>query len=159
MWRMKGEHAMMQAAESDRSFAAHFSSEWLAGQDRGKPLILHFGRDRSLLFSRSQVLKRTGAPVACCEDIAKLEALFERLTHGLLVVCHSVPECDRVEVLREMRRLRPDFGSLLLARNLFDPHARTGDAEMMSTHTGPHYLVQKATELLSRTCASAYTAT
>ena len=141
---------MMQAAESDPTLAAHVVPEWLVGQDCGKPLILHFGRDRSLLFSRGQVLKRTGAPVVCCEDIAKVDALLERHTHGLLVLCHSVPESDRAKVLGRVRRLRPAFQCLFLARNLFDPHARTGESETMSTHRGPHGLVQKALELLSR---------
>ena len=151
---------MMQAAGSDQTFAAHVFPKWPLGLDSAKPLILHFGRDRSLLFSRSQVLKRTGASVMPCEHIAKPGALLERHTHGLLVVCHSVPECDRAEVLRKVRRLRPEFRSLLLARNLFDPHARTDETETMSTLQRPHGLVQKASELLSRAgWPSAYPAT
>lgn len=147
---------MGQTAGSDQTFAAHVISEWPTGEDRRQPLILHFGRDRSLLFSRTRVLMRTGAVVACCEEIGRLDVLLERHAQGLLVLCHSVPESDRAEVLREVRRLRPEFLSLLLARNLFDPQARSGETEVMSTHAGPHDLVQKATELLSRMWASAY---
>lgn len=127
----------------------------VSGDDSGKPVIVHFGRDRSLLLTRSLVLQRTGAAVERCEDLAKIDALLDRHTHGLLVLCHSLTEAERAEVLNKVQARRWGFRSLCIARNSLEHYSQTGENETVSTLGGPHELVKKAVELLCREWASA----
>ena len=107
-----------------------------SGEESGKPVIVHFGRDRSLLFTRSLVLRRTGADVESCEDLAKVDALLDRHTHGLLVLCHSLTEAERAEALNKVQGRRPGFRSLGVARNFLEHYSQTGGIETVSTLRG-----------------------
>lgn len=111
------------------------------------PVILHFGKDRSLLSSRGLILQRTGVPVECCEDLPKVDALLNRRTRGLLVLCHSSTQADRAEMLSRVQS-QPGLKSLLVARNAFESYLMTGEIETLSPLAGPQGLVKRAAALL-----------
>ena len=122
-------------------------------EDSRRPVILHFGRDQSLLSSRSLVLQLTGFDVKRCESLADVNAMLEVHTQGLLVLCHSLTEAARAEVLSKIQG-RQGFRSLLMARNSLERQFPLHQTEAVSSTVGPHGLVKKAAELLSREWAS-----
>lgn len=118
------------------------------GGSQGTPVILHVGRDLSLLTSRSLILARTGVPVVRCQETSGFDSLLEKHGEGLLVLCHSVSEADCLEVLRKTRQRRPDMKILCMEKGILGSRPGAEGGGPISFTSGPYRLVEKVAELL-----------
>lgn len=87
--------------------------ERVAGDQRDRqgsaPVILHFGRNSHLLSIRSKILQLSGQPVDHRLGIEEADALLGWHPQGLVVLCHSLSDADRAEILSRVQQRQPAF--------------------------------------------------
>ena len=71
------------------------------------PTILLVGKNDLLLKTRAAVLRTTGAATFCSKAASAL-AVQQLQRCDLIVLCHTVPEADRVSLASAFRRLWPE---------------------------------------------------
>lgn len=119
-----------------------------SGTTESEPVILQLGNNPTLLTVRARVLALTGVPVECTEDFTGVDALLDRYTHGLLVLCHSVSPSHQTEVLRRVRQRRPNFKHLVIAREGTERSPEETKADSVCPRQGPRLLLLKVDQLL-----------
>ncbi len=82
-----------------------------------KPVVVHYGRDLSLLHSRGKVLEAAGFSVSSTQQASEIGSLLGAHIPEMLVLCHSLPLDQREATLQEMRSRWPRMKSLLVAKN------------------------------------------
>ena len=75
--------------------------------------ILLVGEDSSLLATRAEVLKRTGANITCVST-HQAKPLLESESFDIIVLCHSLPETVSSELVEVVNRGWPEMKILLV---------------------------------------------
>jgi Response regulator containing CheY-like receiver, AAA-type ATPase, and DNA-binding domains len=106
--------------------------------------IVLVGEDSSLLATRAEVLKRTGASIACCSG-NQAKAMLEEETFDIVVLCHSLPDSVSTELIGYVHRRWPEAKILMVVTERFTYRA-TG-VEVTSS-TDPGRLIELTQQLL-----------
>lgn len=109
-------------------------------------MIVHYGRDLSLLQTRGKVLETAGFSVSSTQEPAEVDALLGGHMPEMLVLCHSLPLDQREAVLQQMRSRWPRMKSLLVAKN--STQVCREPVEMVHNSEGPWALVLRVKDLL-----------
>ena len=75
--------------------------------------IVLIGEDSSLLATRAEVLKRTGASIACSSG-SQAKAVLEEDIFDVVVLCHSLPETISNELVGYVHRRWPEVKILMV---------------------------------------------
>jgi hypothetical protein len=70
--------------------------------------ILLFGRDESLLSTRTSVLNRTGLPILSASTLEEVATIASTHTIAMLALCHTVPARDRRKAMALVRHYHPE---------------------------------------------------
>lgn len=111
-----------------------------------KPVIVHYGRDLSLLHTRSKVLETAGFSVSSTQEPSEIDSLLGAHVPEMLVLCHSLPVDRREAVLQQVRSRWPRIKSLLVAKNSTQLCAEP--VETVHNSEGPQALVDRVKHLL-----------
>ncbi len=72
------------------------------------PRILLFGRDESLLNTRSSVLNGTGLPILRANSLEQVAAIAATHNIAMLALCHTVSASDRRKGIAMVRHHHPE---------------------------------------------------
>ena len=108
--------------------------------------ILLIGDDESLLATRAEVLKRTGAYIACA-SAKQAKPLLERELFDVLVLCHSLSERISGDLCDFAHRRWPEIKILVVsAVGVEYPMAGTD----LTSRAEPGRLIEQTKHLLER---------
>jgi DNA-binding NtrC family response regulator len=105
--------------------------------------IVLVGEDSSLLATRAEVLKRTGASIAC-SSARRAKSVMDEEVFDILVLCHSVADAVATDLIQYARGRWPEAKILMVVTANFG-YRRTG-AEMASAD--PNLLIERTQQLL-----------
>lgn len=111
------------------------------------PKILLVGQDVSLLETRAEVLKKTGADVVYCIGSKVLDVLASELPN-LVVLCHSLTEQEAEAIADKVHACSPKTRVLLVVSQVFEEKQYLGAKFDATSLPGPLRLIQRAGELL-----------
>src|SRR5437868_7081875 len=97
-----------------------------AGFMQRQAFILSIGSDMELLDLRSQLLRAEGYAVQQESDLGRTLISFRDGDFDLIVICHSVPEKDRLRIVANAKRIKPSTLVLLLTKDSYGQAARLG---------------------------------
>src|SRR5437762_6581200 len=86
--------------------------------------ILSIGSDAELLGLRSEVLRVEGYAVRQESDLGHALITFKDGDFDLIVICHSVPEKDRLRIVANAKRIKPSTLVLLVTTDTYGEAAR-----------------------------------
>lgn len=97
--------------------------------------ILTISRDQPLQSIRTLILQQAGYTVsAALNDKDAIGFVKGPTSLDLVLVCHSVPEANRILLAAEIKKLRPRLPILMLY-NGYDPTSATVDGSLHSLET------------------------
>ena len=82
-------------------------------------------------------------------DLGHALITFEDGDFDLIVICHSVPEKDRLRIVANAKRIKPSTLVLLVTKDTYGEAARLADASVHSLE-GPEVLLGCVAGLLKR---------
>jgi DNA-binding NtrC family response regulator len=106
--------------------------------------IVLVGEDSSLLATRAEVLKRTGASIACCSG-NQAKAVLEEEIFDIVVICHSLPERVSTELIGYVHRRWREVKILMVVPEPF--MYRAAGVEVASS-ADPGRLIEMTHQLL-----------
>ena len=118
-----------------------------AKQRAPHPVIVHYGRDQSLLRTRILLLESAGHDVSSALEPADIDRLLGPDSSGVLVVCHSLPEDQREAAFQKIQSHWPGMKGLLVTQST-TPLSKY-QVDTLSNSEGPGALVARARDLLS----------
>ena len=84
------------------------------GQDRQGGAVLNLGYDSALLETRSIMLKNAGLRVCSVASAAAALHAVSSQAFDVIILCHTVPERQRREVMEAARKRRPGVRTVVL---------------------------------------------
>ncbi len=93
--------------------------------------ILSIGNDRSLLWSRHLVLETGGYKIKSLSSEALL-VCSSLPPFDLAILCHSLPQVDRLNIIRAIRRIHPGALIVSLDGPVTQPLCRLEDVQTAS---------------------------
>ena len=111
------------------------------------PKILLVGQDVSLLETRAEVLKKTGADVDYCTASKVLATLASELPN-LVVLCHSLTEHEAEAIADKVHACSPKTRVLLVVSQVTEEKHYQGPKFDGTSLPGPLRLIQRAGERL-----------
>lgn len=94
--------------------------------------ILIISRDRVLQHTRRLILERSGYRVFDVRtDDEAIKAVEAYASYSLVLLCHSVPERDRLFIVSRLKELQPTLPILMLY-NSYDPTEAKVDGSLHS---------------------------
>ena len=102
--------------------------------------ILIISRNQALLTTRSIILQRAGYAVdATLNDEDALAFVAAPNSFSLVLLCHSVPERNRISLVTKIKALQPALPILMLC-NAYDPTLARVDGLLLSME-GPQAML------------------
>ena len=111
--------------------------------------ILVYGRDLSLLETRSWVLEGAGFRAQVAANFEDAMRIFETESPDLTILCHSLPPEQRATVLDATRVIRPKRKMLVLVGGL-EPFRGDEETAVIDSFDGPRVLLATVERLLAR---------
>jgi hypothetical protein len=111
------------------------------------PLLLCYGHDSMLLYTRKCILEREYR-VKVCTGLVRLGEILAQAPVHAVVVCHSVPEAECAEVIELSRAAWPQVKILVLREGLQGQCSLHSDGTMENLD-GPPALLFKIQSMLT----------
>ena len=110
--------------------------------------ILIYGRDLSLLETRSCMLQKAGFRVRTAMELAEAERILRSEKVSLSILCHTLSSEQRSKAIAKVEELGPQIKKLLLAASTF-PSIDGDPKDIFYTSAGPGALVATVNRLAS----------
>lgn len=115
-------------------------------------VLLSVGSEPDLLLLRNQVLRGAGYYVNSQTNIDEALRVFRRGDFDLVIMCHSVPEADKVKLITAIRKSRPSTPIVIVRRDGESTSLADGSVHSLD---GVNALLNCVSELLERRRQSA----
>lgn len=106
--------------------------------------IVLVGEDSTLLATRAEVLKRTGANIAC-SSARNAKSVMDEEIFDILVLCHSVPDGMATDLIDYVHQRWPEVKILTVVAERLEYR---GTGVEMTSSSDPGLLIERTHQLL-----------